>query len=79
VCVCARARLCSGRCVRIEPHRLYIVLSSRPLSLLFGCIRVAFIAALFSTTIGCGWPCSMFACVFIDIDITRCEKLSTSS
>ena len=69
-------------CVFFEPYRLYIVQSSRPLShdyISFSSVgvRVAHIAATCSAMIGCGWPCSMFACVFIDIDITRCEKLST--
>jgi len=42
-------------------------------------IRVAFIAAAFITMIDYGWPCSMFACVFIDIDITWCEDPCTRS
>ena len=76
--------VCSGRCMRIEPHRLCIVLSTKALSHNYFSfssvgIHVAFIAATCNTMIGCGWPCSMFACVFIDIDITRCEKLCTRS
>ena len=67
-----------------EPHRLYIVLSSKTLtrnyfSFSSAGIHVAFIAAEFSTMIGCGWPCSMFAFVYIDIDMIWCEELSTRS